>query len=150
MEFSERLMDVNDQYSKEERALAESSKILHIPFKTEEIEFRSEDGKQTGVVALSYRMKKVQKTVDAEEKELIRQYDEWLEVEAEIDSLAAEYTVTPNHIGTIPPGDILFEEQAEMMEEIEAEKARFEKLMEQAAEASIKEMEDGEKVYASL
>lgn len=143
-------MNINDQYGKEEQALVESLKDLQVPFKNEEIEFRSEDGRQTGVVVLSHRMSKVHKTVDAEEKELTRQYAEWLEVEAEIDSLAAEIAVTPNPVGINPPGDILSADQAEMMEEIEAEKANFKKLMEQAAKASIREMKDGEKVCANL
>jgi len=150
MGLSQRLMKIDDQCAKEEQALAESSKILHVPFKNEEIEFRSEDGKQTGVVVLSHRIKKVQKTIDAEEKELTRQYEEWLEVEAEIDSLAAEYTMPPNQMGTNLTGDILSADQVEMMEEIEAEKASFRKLMEQAAKASIKEMKGGEKVCANV
>lgn len=150
MGLSQRLVGINDQYAKEEQALAESSRILHTPFKNEEIEFRSEDGKQTGVIVLSHRMKKVQKTVDAEEKELTRQYEEWLEFEAEIDSLVAEDTVAPDQTGIIDAGDILLASQAEMMEEIEAEKANFRKLMEQASKASIQEMKDGEKVCANV
>lgn len=99
-------------------------------------------------------MKKLQKTVDAEERELIRQWEEWLEVEAEIDSLAAEFIAQnmPVQVAgeTNQPGNLLTADQVEMMEEIEAEKARFTQLMEQAAKASIKEMKDSEKVCGSV
>lgn len=148
--LSQQLMAIDHEYVTEEQELIEQFEKINIPFKDEEVEFSSADGKQTGVVTLSHRMKKVKKVIDAEEAELHRQYNEWLAVEAEIDRLAAEYAAPPTQTGTDVPADIVGADYAEMMQEIEAEKANFEKLMEQGAQASIREMQEGEAVCAHV
>lgn len=92
-------------------------------------------------------MKKFQKTIDREQEELIRQWDEYVAVEAEIDRLTAEVTSPklPNHlISQIPNFQI--PDEVEMLEEIEAEKARFVKMIDQESKASIKAMKESEKV----
>lgn len=101
-------------------------------------------------------MKKFQKIIDVEEKELARHFEELVEVQAEIDSVAAEVAApdelermaadNPDNGAIADTGDYLSADQVEMMEEIKAEKARFGELMEQAAKASMREMKASEKV----
>lgn len=120
------------------------------PLKELVLEWTSTDGKHSGKAILGHRMKKFQKTVETEEKEIERQYEEWTGVQAEIRRLALE-VIGPDGLegvlaGNIESSTFIDEEQEEMREEIEAEKKRFKEQIEQAGKASMKAMKDGEKV----
>ena len=140
MGLSQCLTEANEYYDKKDNELANIAEEFTAPFKEEELDWTSTDNKKTGTIVLSHRTKKLQKIVDAEERELVRQWGEWLEVEAEIDRLTAEFAATRSREEL---------DQMEMMEEIKAEKVRFAMLIEQAAKASIKSMEEGEIVSIS-
>lgn len=135
---------MNIQYDQEEQALTDSMANLHLPFKNEQIEFRSEDGKQSGVVNLNHRMKKVQKTVNAEAVELERQWEEWLANEAEIESLANEFTIPETTDEMNEEIRLAWEQMLE--DEVEASRAHFEKMVEETVEKSIEDMTECEKV----
>ena len=141
-------MEMNLHYANKEQDIANLVREFTAPFKNEEIEWMSTDGKQSGTILLSNRMKKLKKTIDVEEQELRRQWEDWLEVDAEIVRLAAELVGTPNELSGVDPNrhDTLSMDQREMTEEIEAEKVRFGKLMEQAAKAAMRSMKETEKV----
>jgi len=139
------LTETNEQYDKKEQEVVNLAGQITAPFKTEELGWTSTDGKQSGTVVLSNRMKKLQKTVDVEEKELIRQWDEWVDSEAELDQLAAE-VAAPAVAGNVHTYLALSADEREMMDEIKAEVDRFQKMMKEAAEASLKAMKESEKV----
>ena len=144
-------MDIDDRYLQNEQACAKSVKEHTLPFKNGTLEWISDDGKKTGTVVLGHRMKKLQKITDAEEAELTRQYIEWLEVQAEIDAIAAEIA-GPDHIpdqsatGRLSKTDVLVAEQMELQREITEEKAKFLKMMDEAAAFSKKALIESEQV----
>lgn len=156
MGLAQRLTSSQERFNQEEQALINYRKNLSVPFKDGKLEWSSFDSKQSGTTVLSTRMKKFQKIIDVEEKELARHFEEWVEVQAEIDSVAAEVAApdelermaadNPDNGAIADTGDYLSADQVEMMEEIKAEKARFGELMEQAAKASMREMKASEKV----
>ena len=111
------------------------------PFKDEKLDWTSADGKHTGTVTLGNRMRKLQKTVDAEEIELNRQWEEWVESEAELDRLTAEFAAMPTDADHMFSAD-----QREMEEEIKAEIAHVKKLMDEAARSSLNSAKECEKV----
>lgn len=139
---------MNIQYDNEEQALTESMAKLHLPFKNEQIEFRSEDGNQSGVVGLNHRMKKVQKTIDAEAAELQRQFQEWLAIESEIASFDTDFMIpdTSDKMNVSVSEEIWLAWEKRLEEEVEASRAYILEKMEQTAEKSIKDMTECEKV----
>lgn len=136
------------QHDNKEQALTDSMAKLHLPFKNEQIEFRSEDGKQSGVVNLNHRMKKVQKTIDAEAAELDRQFQEWLAIESEIARFDTDFMVPDasdeRNVEVSEETWLAWEKR--LVEEVEASRAYSLEMMEQTAKKSIKDMTECEKV----
>lgn len=133
------MKETDEDYTrKEQRVISTATKLL-APFKDERLEWISSDGKQTGTVSLSKCVKKLQKTLVAEQEEVIRQWDEWLMAEAELDQINAEVTMTASGFPVM---------DAELEAEVEAEKERFRQLMDEAAKAAEKAMKQAEKVRA--
>lgn len=119
------------------------------PLKEQELEWTSTDGKQSGKTVLGVRMKKFQKTVEAEEKEFERQFDEWTRVQAEFRHIAS-LIVGPDGLdnllaGKFDPESFVDAEQREMMEEIEAEQKLFMEQIEQAGREAMEAMTESEK-----
>ena len=123
------------------------------PLNEQELEWTSTDGKQSGKTMLGARMKKFQKTIEAEEKEIERQLNEWTIVQAELHQVAAEI-VGPDGFdslltGNFDPTSFINAEQREMMAEIEAEQKSFMEQIEKAGKESMEAMTESEKASSS-
>lgn len=115
----------------------------------QELEWTSTDGKQSGKTLLGVRMKKFQKTIEAEEREFERQFDEWTHVQDEFRHLAS-LIVGPDGLdnllaGNFDPDTFVDAERREMMEEIEAEKKYFTEQIEKAGKEAMEAMTESEK-----
>ena len=135
------MKETDEGYTRKEQQVINNAKELLAPFKDEQLEWISSDGKQTGTVSLHKCVKKLQKTLDAEQEELIRQWDEWVTVEAELDQIATEVAMTASGLPAI---------DAELEAEVEAEKKRFRQLMDEATKAAEKAMKQAEKVTSLI
>lgn len=119
------------------------------PLQDQELEWTSTDGKQSGKTMLGVRMKKFQKTIEAEEKELDRHFDEWKRVQAEFRHIAS-LIVGPDGLdnllaGNFDPNNFVDAEQRQMMEEIEAEQKVFMEQIEKAGMEAMQAMTESEK-----
>ena len=146
-------MDSHDFFSKREQDELKFTDTIANPLDEQELEWTSTDGKQSGKTMLGVRMKKFQKTIEAEEKEFERHYDEWTKVEAEFRHLAS-LMVGPDGLdnllaGTFDPKCFLDAEQRQMMEEIKAEQASFMKQLEEVGLGAVEAMVESEKASSS-
>ena len=101
-------------------------------------------------------MKKLQKTLDTESEVLIRQWDEWVEAERELDELVNEFAMLSNEDG-VADGTVHWDvdelrlvDDEEILREIEKERVAIQEMIDEAAEASLRAMEEGEKVCILL
>lgn len=102
---------------------------------------------------LGVRMKKFQKTIEAEEKEFERHFDEWTSVQAEFRHLAS-LIVGPDGLdsllaGNFDPESFIDAEQREMIEEIKTEQQAFMELIEKAGMEAMEAMTESEKASSS-
>ena len=123
------------------------------PLSEQELEWTSTDGQLSGKTMLGVRMKKFQKTIEAEEKEFERQFDEWTHVQDEFRHLAS-LIVGPDGLdnllaGNFDPACFVDAEQREMKAEIEAEQKKFMEQLEKAGEVAIEAMTQSEKASGS-
>lgn len=142
-------MDSHDLFNQREQDAIEVNDAIANPLQEQELEWTSTDGKQSGKTTLGVRMKKFQKTVEAEEKEFERQFDEWTRVQTEFRHFAS-LIVGPDGLdnllaGNFDPATFIDAEQREMMEEIEVEQKLFMKQIEQAGSEAMKAMTESEK-----
>ena len=98
-------------------------------------------------------MKKLQKTIEAEEKEFEHQFDEWTRVQAEIRHIAL-LSIGPDGLdnllaGNFDPTTFVDAEQREMMEEIEAQQKAFMEQIEKAGQQALEAMTESEKASSS-
>ena len=149
-------MNISDSFSNQESAIVDEVMEITTPFKQVQLDWTSADGMQTGTVSLNNRMKKLQNTLDAEQQELISQWEEWVESENEINELVDEFAMLTNEDGDADGNvhwdlnDLLAADYNEMVQEIEAERAYLKQMIDEATEASLKAMEEGEKVHIFL
>ena len=118
------------------------------PLKEQDLEWTSTDGKHAGKTMLGIRMKKFQKTVEAEERDFERQFDEWTRVQAEFRHFAS-LVIGPDGLdnllaGNFDPESFVDAEQREMMEEIEAEQKLFMEQIEQVGKDTMEAMRKSE------
>ena len=111
------------------------------------------DGQLSGKTMLGVRMKKFQKTIEAEEKEFERQFEEWTHVQEEFRHLAS-FIVGPDGLdnllaGNFDPACFIDAEQREMEAEIEAEQKMFMEQIEKAGEIAMEAMTESEKASGS-
>lgn len=147
--LSQRLVDSHDFFNQRTQDVIKVNDLIANPLKEQELEWTSTDGKQSGKTVLGVRMKKFQKTVEAEEKEFERQFDEWTRVQAEFRHIAS-LIVGPDGLdnllaGNFDPNSFVDAEQREMMEEIEAEQKLFMEQIEQAGKEAMEAMTESEK-----
>lgn len=143
------LVDSHDLFNQREQDAVKINDAFASPLQEQELEWTSTDGKQSGKTMLGVRMKKFQKTVEAEEKEFERQFDEWTRVQAEFRHIAS-LIVGPDGLdnllaGNFDPDTFIDAEQREMMEEIEAEQKLFMEQIEQAGKEAMEAMTESEK-----
>ncbi|CAD6585942.1 MAG: monothiol glutaredoxin grx5 [Alectoria sarmentosa] len=147
--LAQRLVDSHDLFNQREQDAIKINDAFASPLKEQELEWTSTDGKQSGKTMLGVRMKKFQKTVEAEEKEFERQFDEWTSVQAEFRHIAS-LIVGPDGLdnllaGNFDPDTFIDAEQREMMEEIEAEQKLFLEQIEQAGKEAMEAMTESER-----
>ena len=147
--LSQRLVDSHDLFAQRAQDTIEINDAIANPLDEQELEWTSTDGKQSGKTMLGLRMKKFQKTIEAEEKEFERQFDEWTRVQAEFRHLAS-LIVGPDGLdkllaGNFDPETFVDAEQREMMEEIEAERKLFMEQIEQVGKEAMEAMVESEK-----
>ena len=123
------------------------------PLDEQELEWISTDGKQSGKTTLGVRMKKFEKTIEAEEKEFERHFDEWTSVQAELRHLAS-LIVGPDGLesllaGNFDPESVVDAERIEMVEEIKAEQEAFMEQIEKIGLAVLEAMTESEKASGS-
>ena len=142
-------MDSHDFFNQREQDELMFNDTIAKSLNEQELEWTSTDGKQSGKTMLGVRMKKFQKTIEAEEKELERHFDEWTNVEAEFRHLAS-LIVGPDGLdnllaGNFDPKCFVDAEQREMMEEIKAEQEAFMEQVEKAGLGALEAMMESEK-----
>lgn len=146
-------MDSYDIFSQREQDAIEFNDAIVKPLYDQELEWTSTDGKQSGKTVLGVRMKKFQKTIEAEEKEYERHFDEWTKVQAEFRHLAS-LIVGPDGLddllaGKFDPESFLDAEQREMREEIEAQQREFMEQIEKVGKEAMEAMTESEKASRS-
>lgn len=142
-------MDSYDFFDQREQDAIKVSDAIADPLEEQELEWTSTDGKQSGKTMLGVRMKKFRKTIEAEEKEFERQFDEWTEVQAEFRHFAS-LIIGPDGLdnllaGNFDPNSFVDAEQREMMEEIEAERKVFMEQIEKAGQEAMEAMTESDK-----
>lgn len=147
--LSQRLVDSYDFFDQREQDAIKVSDAIADPLEEQELEWTSTDGKQSGKTMLGVRMKKFRKTIEAEEKEFERQFDEWTEVQAEFRHFAS-LIIGPDGLdnllaGNFDPNSFVDAEQREMMEEIEAERKVFMEQIEKAGQEAMEAMTESDK-----
>lgn len=148
--LSQSLADSHDFLNQREQDAIKVNNAIANPLNEQELEWTSTDGKQSGKTMLGVRMKKFQKTIEAEEKEFERQFDEWTKVQAEFRHLAA-LIIGPDGLdnllaGNFDPNTFIDAEQREMMEEIEAEQKVFMEQIERLGKETMEAMTESETV----
>ena len=146
-------MDSHDLFNQREQDKLKFSDTIANPLNEQELEWTSMDGKQFGKTTLGVRMKKFQKTIEAEEKEFERHFDEWTTVQAEFRHLAS-LIVGPDGLdnllaGNFDPENVVDAERIEMMEEIRAEKEAFMEQIEKIGLGALEAMTESEKASGS-
>ena len=147
--LSQRLVDSYGSFVQREQEAIKVSDAFVDPPQEQELVWTSTDGKQSGKTMLGVRMKKFQKTIEAEEKEFEHQFGEWTRVQAEFRHLAS-LIVGPDGIdnllaGNFDPDCFVDAEQREMIEEIEAEQKAFMEQIEKAGQEAMRAMTESEK-----
>ena len=149
-----RLGKSDEHYSQLHEDAVQFNEALALPFRNQELEWTSTDGKQSGTTVLSVRMKKFEKTIEAEEKELNLQHEDWVTIQQHLLELASEM-VGPAALDRWMAGDLdastFMDGAAEKVElEIAAEKKKFVAQIEKLEKESMKKMKDSEKVSAVI
>ncbi|KAK4697150.1 hypothetical protein P7C71_g876, partial [Lecanoromycetidae sp. Uapishka_2] len=148
-ELEQRLSKSDEHYRQLDEDTVHLTQALAVPFQTQELEWTSHDGKQSGSTTLSIRMKRLQKTIEAQERELALQQAEWSAVQTEIfDMLKGmmspgdfEQWLSGNgDIGTVGHGTV---EKAEL--EVMAEKEWLMAEIGKLEKDSMKKMKESEK-----
>lgn len=147
--ISKRLVESYEFFQQREQDQIKLSDAFANPLEEQELEWTSTDGKQSGKTTLGVRMRKCQKTIEAEEKEFEHQYDEWTSVQAEFRQMAS-LIIGPDGLdnllaGTFDPNCYVDAERREMMEEIEAQQKEFMDQIEKASEEAMEAMTESEK-----
>ena len=145
-EVSQDLGDIDEQFSKLKQFRCGKHMELTSSFESESFD-QFVKGKPLGSATLSHRMEFFEKTINDEERAFQRQLDEYVAVEAELDSLAAE-------LGESDQSKILDEavnqcvgaSGSELHGEMKEEKARLLDLFEKQGKESMAAMEASEKV----
>ena len=146
-------MDSHDFFNQREQDELKFSDMIANPLNEQELEWTSTDGKQSGKTTLGVRMKKFQKTIEAEEKEFERHFDEWTSVQAEFRHLVS-LIVGPDGLddllaGNFDPESVVDAERIEMMEEIKAEQEAFIEQVEKVGLGALEAMTESEKASGS-
>ncbi len=142
-------MESHDFFNQREQDSIKLNDAIANPLNEQELEWISTDGKQSGKTMLGVRMKKFQKTIEAEEKELEHQFNEWTDVQAEIRQLAL-LIVGPDGLddlltGKVDPSSFIDAEQREMMAEMEVEQKLFMEQIEKIGKEAMEAMMESEK-----
>ena len=147
--FSERLVDSYDYFNQREQDAIKVSDTFANLLGEQELGWTSTDGKQSGKTMLGVRMKKFQKTIEAEEKEFQQQYEEWTSVQAEFRHFAS-LIVGPDGLdnllaGKFDPDSFVDAEKREMLAEIDAEQKAFLQQLEKFGQEAMEAMTESEK-----
>ncbi len=142
-------MDSHDFFNQREQDAIKLNDAIANPLNEQELEWTSTDGKQSGKTMLGVRMKKFQKTIEAEEKELEQQFNEWTDVQAEFRQLAS-LIVGPVGLddlltGKFDPNSFVDAGQREMMAEMEVEQKIFMEQIEKIGKEAMESMMESEK-----
>lgn len=130
------------------------NQTLALPFKNEELKWTSLDGKQSGSTTLGVRMKRLEKTIEAEEKELNLQQADWSAVQMEILTLVSEMVGLAGLdqwlAGNLDTNTFVNGAFKKAELEVAAEKEKFVAEIEKLEKDSLKKMKDSEKVGAII
>lgn len=152
LELEQRLSKSDGHYTQLHADAALANRALAMPFGQQELEWTSHDGKQSGSTTLGVRMKRLERMIENEEKELNLQQADWSAVQMEIFNLVSEIVgpagldqwLAGNHeTSTLVKGAT---ERAER--EIAVEKNKFMADIEKLEKDSMKKMKESEKVSA--
>ena len=146
-------MDSHEFFNQKEQDELKFHDMFANPLNEQELEWASTDGKQSGKTTLGVRMKKFEKTIEGEEKEFERHFDEWTSVQAELRHLAS-LIVGPDGLenllaGNFDPESVVDAERIEMMEEIKAEQEAFMEQIEKIGLGALEAMAESEKASGS-
>ena len=145
---SHNLKDTEEDSNKLEQLRLYSHKELSAPLKDEEFQ-QFAKGKSLGPTTLGQRMKILEQTLNREEEELQRQWEEYQAVETELESLAAEIGISNGtNLSAVQASKFFGAMGTEMQKGLEIEKARFVEMMLQHGKESLKRMKASEKVAA--
>ncbi|KAL6714976.1 hypothetical protein ACLMJK_007236 [Lecanora helva] len=143
-------INISGRFGERETAIFDEMMQVTSPFKDTELDWSSADG-HTGTVTINNRMKKLEKIIDTEETALAHQWQEWNDVEDEIEQLIDQFSRLSGHDLTetdyYNSVDVFGRMVEEAEAEIEKDKACIAKMIDDAKEDSKKAMEENEKVF---
>lgn len=146
-------MDSYEFFNQREQDLIKVNDVIGNPLNEQELEWTSTDGTQSGKTMLGVRMKKLQRTIEAEEREFEQQFDEWTNVQAEFRHFAS-LILGPDGLdnllaGNFDPDSFINAEQEEMKAEIEAQQKEFMEQIQEAGQEAMEAMTESEKASSS-
>lgn len=146
-------MESYDFINQREQDLIKVTDAIGNPLNEQELEWTSTDGKQSGKTMLGVRMKKLQRTIEAEERESQQQFDEWTNVQAEFRQFASQI-LGPDGLdnllaGNFDPHSFVNLEREQMKAEIEAQQKAFMEQIEEAGQEAMAAMTESEKASSS-
>lgn len=152
--LSKRLVDSYESFDQREQDLIKVTDTIGNPLNEQELEWTSTDGKQSGKTMLGVRMKKFQRTIEAEERELEQQFDQWTSVQAEIRNFAS-LILGPDGLdnllaGKFDPDSFINIEWEKMKQEIETQQKAFMEQIERAGQEAMEAMTESEKASSCL
>ena len=151
LELQNRLTKLDGHYEGLQQDVALQIETFTLPFKNQELEWTSHDGKQSGTTVLSARMKKFEKTIEAAERELDVYQTDWLAVTQEILDLASERIGTACLdqwlAGNLDDDSLLRCLHKEMEVELANEKNNLLAQIGELEKESMMKMEESEKVF---
>lgn len=150
-DLTQRITSSNRHFTNSLQSIKSTTDGLQRSLGKDELRFVSNDGKSTSTQLLGERMKRFQKAIATEEKEIEVLKKQWMDVQQKILDLASE---------VLPPGGIkcfltprsediasyISLEQKSMLEELEISKKRWEDEIDTLYQRSISELKSGEVV----
>lgn len=146
-------MESYDFINQREQDLINVTDAIGNPLDEQELEWTSTDGKQSGKTMLGVRMKKLQRTIEAEERESQQQFDAWTNVQTEFRQVASQI-LGPDGLdnllaGNFDPYSFVNLEREGMKLEIEAQQKAFMQQIEEAGQEAMEAMTESEKASSS-
>lgn len=149
----QRLADTSSDLCQLGEQAVQAHEAITRPLGSQVLDWSLNDGTRSGNAILGQRLKKFEKIIAAEEKEIEQQLGAWSEADAQIRQLAYDL-VGQDGFGRVMAGQSTHSteerQQKELHKEVEVEKARLNMQIEKESKSSTKFMRESEKVNTRI